>query len=85
MTCQRMVTAPSALPMPEVQRSKMGSLETLGEDKQGPRFSLSLPFIHEEPGSSGKADQHPLAQYDKRWVGGWVGGWVCGSHTWNKP
>lgn len=62
MTCQRTGTALSALPMPEVQRSKMGSLETLGEDKQGPCFSLSLPFIHEETGSPGKADKHPLAQ-----------------------
>lgn len=39
----------SALPWPEVQRSKMGSLETLAEHKQGLRFSLSPRFSHEEP------------------------------------
>lgn len=38
----------SALPRPEVRRSKTGSLEALGEDKQGLCFSLSLPFTHEE-------------------------------------
>ena len=62
MTCQRMGMVLSALPRPEVQRSKMGSLETLGEDKERLRFSLSLPFTHEEPDSSGKADKRALAQ-----------------------
>lgn len=45
---QRMVMVLSVLPRPEVQRSKTGSLETLGEDKEGLCFSLSLPFIHKE-------------------------------------
>ena len=36
MTCQRMGMVLSALPRPEVQRSKMGSLETLGEDSHSP-------------------------------------------------
>lgn len=43
MTCQRMWMVLIALPWPEVQRSKLGSLETLGEDKQGLRLSLSPP------------------------------------------
>lgn len=75
MTCQRRVMVLSAPPRPEVQRSKVGSLETVGEEKQGLRFSLSLPFTHEEPDRSGKADKHPLAQQDQR---------RGGSHTWNK-
>lgn len=47
-TFQRMVMVLSVLPRPEVQRSKIGSLETLGEDKQGLCFSFSLPFTQEE-------------------------------------